>query len=106
MMDIKELVTQVKPFVQGVFSDALRDCFAEAERMLAGKVTFQYFRDFIELFLPVQPNNQNEILALLTVRAVDCAWRMENGWYATAGAKARARAIIRRAEMELLSRIR
>ena len=106
MMDIKELVTQVKPFAQGVFSDALRDCFAEAERMLAGKVTFQYFRDFIELFLPVQPNNQNEILVLLTVHAVDCAWRMENGWYATAGAKARARAIIRRAEMELLSRIR
>ena len=106
MMDIKELVTQVKPFAQGVFSDALRDCFAEAERMLAGKVTFQYFRDFIELFLPVQPNNQNEILVLLTVRAVDCAWRMENGWYATGVARRHARGIIHQAEKELTSRIK
>ena len=106
MMDIDELVSQVKPFVSFAPSGAMRDCFTVAERLLAEDVTFQYFRDFIELFLPVQPNNRNEILVLLTVRAVDCAWRMENGWYATAGAKARARAIIRRAEMELLSRIR
>ena len=105
-MDIKEIVSQVKIFVSFVPSGAMRDCFTVAERLVAEDVTFQYFRDFIELFLPVQTIDHNDRLIKLTIQAVDCAWRMENGWYATAGAKARARAIIRRAEMELLSHIR
>jgi len=106
-MNIKELVRQARPYAAAVSSEGMQNCFAEAERLLAGEVTFQYFRDFIDQFLPFpQMNNRNDWIVKSVIRAVECNWRLENGWYVTGVARRHARGIIHQAEKELTSRIK
>ena len=106
-MKIEDLLRQVEPFAHKAPSESLRECFAAAKLLLGGEIPFQWYRDLLSRGnFPFRPIDKNDLLVKHTIDAVDCYWRLENGWYATGVARRHARGIIHQAEKELTSIIK
>lgn len=100
-MDARDLLRQVKPHAHLAPCAILRVSFIAAENLLAGKISFLQFRHTL-WGLDLGPfTNHFDLMCKWAIEATDCAWRLENRWYATGGAKLHARAQIRRAAREI-----